>query len=203
MFEVSGWCSVPRANRPTIIFLVDFFSAQIDHRLDSYHQSILEFPATPPLPIIRYLWSFMKFLPNSVSDQVPHYTILMFFFGKILNGISYITEPVAGYGFFYTLVKRFSGNPEQFHYWFIHLSDRKSIGRISIITFRKGTAVYRNDVSLLKYIISGNTVYDNIIIGNTQRSRKSPQSFKAGLRSQILHHFFSSFIYLAGCHTWF
>src|SRR6187431_733336 len=75
MLKMRRWFSVRSPDRPSIPFLDHTFGPPVDHGFDREHHSGHNLHSFTPLSIIWNLGIFMKFLPHTVSYQLPHNTV--------------------------------------------------------------------------------------------------------------------------------
>src|SRR5690554_3724122 len=87
--------SVGSNNRPAVVELIDFFCAEIDHRLNRNYQPFLNFLSAAAFSIVWHLRIFVHRLTKTVAYEFPYYSVAMFF-GVFLNGRTNITDSTAG-----------------------------------------------------------------------------------------------------------
>src|SRR5690554_4363692 len=87
--------SVGSNNRPAVVELIDFFCAEVDHRLYRNYQPFLDFFSTTALSVIRHLRIFVHRLTKTVAYEFSHNTITVLL-GILLNGRANIADSTAG-----------------------------------------------------------------------------------------------------------
>ena len=68
--------------RPAVIGLVDFFFAQVDHRLYGQNESVPDQHSLATMSVVGYFWVFVQFPTYPVPNQLSYYRVVMFAFAK-------------------------------------------------------------------------------------------------------------------------
>jgi len=148
-------------------------------------------------PKIWDLGVFVQLPPDAMTYKISHHGKPMFLHPR-LDGIGDVKKAIPSLCLFNPNVKGLLRYLEKSLGFPVDLTHRKGDGRIPEITVKLGSYIEAYNISLLQSPLAGNAVDHLFVDRNTDRSGKTPITFKCGGGSSRKDDLFGDLIQLLG-----
>src|SRR5690606_13985926 len=152
---------------------------------DTNHQTRFKLTARIPFPVIGYLGLFVQLKPNAGSHQLS-YNAISVADHMVLHGVSNITHALAGNGLCYAQMECLQSYTKQLIHLCSYFAHSKCIGRVTNVAIQINTTVDRNNVSITKFIVTGNTMHHLVVDRYAQGVGKPVVIEKCGAPTMVM-----------------